>query len=306
MADLNDIIKEIKNTDFQSPIDVVRKAHLNALVQHTKRNVICYYSGFLSSPTHPDIAISDKDLNGFMTVIRGLDKSKGLDLILHSPGGEVTATESIGNYLRKVFGKNIRVFVPHMAMSGGTMLACIGKEIYMGKHSSIGPFDPQFGGVPAYEVVQEYEEAKNDIINNPASIPFWQPILSKYPPTFIRQCSRAVKLSGEVVKEWLEKGDMFRGQKGKKDKIEKILETLNSNEHTKIHSRHIDETKAKELGLKINNLEDNNNLQEDILSVHHCYITTFQNTNAVKIIESNNGASFVIADNGDSQSIKAA
>ena len=99
---------------------------------------------------------------------------------------------------------------------------------------------------------------------------------------------------------------MFRGQKGKKDKIEKILETLNSNEHTKIHSRHIDETKAKELGLKINNLEDNNNLQEDILSVHHCYITTFQNTNAVKIIESNNGASFVIADNGDSQSIKAA
>lgn len=296
MADLNEIIKEIKNTNFLAPVEIVRRKHIEDLAKYTGRNIICYYSGFLSSPTHPDVAINDKDLNGFMTVIRGLDKQKGLDLILHSPGGEVTATEAIGNYLRKVFGNDIRVFVPQMSMSGGTMLACIGKEIYMGKHSSIGPFDPQIGGIPAYEVIQEYEEAKNDIMSNPASIPFWQPILSKYPPIFIRRCKKAVDLSGEVVKEWLKSGDMFRKDPKKDKKISKILANLNSNKHTKIHSRHIDSNKAKDLGFKIMALEDDNDLQEHILSVHHCYITTFQNSNSVKVIESNSGASFVITD----------
>ena len=69
---------------------------------------------------------------------------------------------------------------------------------------------------------------------------------------------------------------------------------LNNNEHTKMHSRHIGIDKAKEIGLKIKALESDDKLQDAILSVHHCYMHTFQNTNAVKILENQKGVSFIM------------
>ena len=294
MADWNKILKEIHEEEFQSPFDTVRKKYIKSLAKETQRNVICYYSGFLNSTDHPDVNINDRDLNGFMTVIHGLDKSKGLDLIIHTPGGEVSATEAIGNYLKKTFGNNIRIFVPQISMSSGTMLCLLAKEIYMGKHSSIGPIDPQFGGVPCYGVIQEFENAKNDIVENPDLIPFWQPIIEKYPPTFIGQCYKAIELSEEVVKKWLEEGDMFDGDEQKNRKINTVMRFLNNNEHTKMHSRHIGIDKAKEIGLKVIPLENDNKLQDAILSVHHCFMHTFQNTSAVKIIENQLGVSFIM------------
>ena len=78
-----------------------------------------------------------------MLCIHKLDRSKGLDLILHTPGGSGAATESLVNYLHQMFGNDIRAFVPQLAMSAGTILACSCKEIYMGKHSNLGLVDPQ-------------------------------------------------------------------------------------------------------------------------------------------------------------------
>lgn len=109
-----------------------------------------------------------------MNAIKGLDCSKGLDLILHTPGGNPTATEGIVKYLHSKFGNNIRVIVPQMAMSAGTMLACASNEIVMGKHSCLGPIDPQYGGIPAYNIITEFREAKSDLDNNPASKAYWE------------------------------------------------------------------------------------------------------------------------------------
>ncbi|MDD7102554.1 MAG: ATP-dependent Clp protease proteolytic subunit [Candidatus Faecenecus gallistercoris] len=295
MADWYNIAKEIRNHS-QSPIDSVRKKYIKRLSALTGRNVICYYSGFLTVNDSPDVSINDRDMNGFMTVIHGMDKSKGLDLIIHSPGGEVTATEMIGNYLRKIFGNDIRIFVPQMAMSGGTMLACIGKEIYLGKHSSIGPIDPQCRGVPAHSVIQEFEEAKEELEENPKSIVFWQQVLNKYPPTFIGQCYKAVELSTEVAENWLKTGDMFSNDTDeiKNKKIKTIVDYLNNNTYTKIHSRHIGIDKARELGLNVIPLEQDDKLQDMVLSIHHCYMHTFQNTNAVKLIENQNNGTFAM------------
>ena len=74
--------------------------------------------------------------------------------------GSIDATESIIDYLHYVFKDNIRVIVPLTAMSGGTMIACSAKEIIMGKHSSLGPVDPQIMGFSAQNVVKEYNIAK--------------------------------------------------------------------------------------------------------------------------------------------------
>ncbi len=76
-----------------------------------------------------------------MNVIYGLEKKKGLDLILHTPGGNSAAIESLIDYLREIFGNDLRVIVPQLAMSAGTMIAFSAKEIIMGKQSSLGPVD---------------------------------------------------------------------------------------------------------------------------------------------------------------------
>ena len=84
----------------------------------------------------------------------GLICEIGLDLVLHTPGGDPTAAEGIVNYLHAKFGRDVRVIVPQMAMFAGTMLACSARSILMGKQSCLGPIDPQYGGVPAYNIKQ--------------------------------------------------------------------------------------------------------------------------------------------------------
>jgi len=69
----------------------------------TGRNVIIYYSAWLQKPSIVGLQVNDADKNGFMTVIHELDRSKGLDLVLHTPGGETAATESLVDYLRSMF-----------------------------------------------------------------------------------------------------------------------------------------------------------------------------------------------------------
>lgn len=298
MSNWNELLKEIKEQEVEVPLDLVRRKYIKNLYELTGRNVICYYSGFLSNTNHPDISINDTDISGFMTAMHKLDKTKGLDLIIHTPGGEVAATEAIGNYLREFFKGDIRVIIPQLAMSGGTMLSCISKEIVMGKHSSIGPIDPQFGGIPCYGVIEEFETAEKEITEKPQTTPLWQMIINKYHPTFIGSCYKAIELSTDLVQKWLRDGAMFENDEDKEKKIQKIIKYLNNTTDTKIHSRHISNEKAKELGLKITDLENDDEFQDAVLSIHHCYMHTFSNSNAVKIIENHNGiATVAIAQN---------
>lgn len=70
-----------------------KQKYLDEISKCTGRNVITYYSGWLQKPTASDVSINDKDINAFMEAVYKLDKSKGVDLILHTPGGEIAATE---------------------------------------------------------------------------------------------------------------------------------------------------------------------------------------------------------------------
>jgi membrane-bound ClpP family serine protease len=232
--------------------------------------------------------LQDADKNGFMHAVHGLDKSKGLDLLLHTPGGDFAATESIGHYLRQMFGTNIRCFIPQLAMSGGTMIACAGREIFMGKESNIGPIDPQFGGIPAHGVIDEFEKAIESIKKDPASIPLWQTIISKYHPTFIGECRNAIDLATDVVTNWLISG-MFQTDADAKKKASQIVKRLNNHADTKMHARHIHAEEAASFGLKISMLEEDDKLQDIVLTIHHSYMHTFSSSAAIKIVENHLG-----------------
>lgn len=287
MPCIHDIAKE------SDPINILMK-YIKILSEYTKRNTIIYYSGWLSA-NDDAVGINDFDKNGFMSVIHGLDVGKGLDLILHTPGGEVSATESIIDYLYEIFGGNIRAVVPQLAMSGGTMIACSCKEIIMGKQSSLGPIDPQFGeGIPAHGIIEEFEKAKKEVKNDPSTIPIWQPIISKYPPTFVGKCYKAIDWSEEILCESL-KRCMFKNldEDEATEKIEKIKEKIGSHEDTKAHDRHLNPQKCKDMGLIISMMEEDNTLQDNILSVHHACIDLMSKKPIAKVIMNNNDKIFI-------------
>lgn len=232
--------------------------------------------------------VNDSDKNGFMAAVQGLDRSKGLDLILHTPGGDAAATESLVEYLRAMFGTDIRVIVPHLAMSAGTMIALSADTIVMGKHSSLGPIDPQIMGMPAHALVEEFNRARVEMMQNPMNVALWQPIIGKYPPTLIGECEKAINWSQRMVRDWLLSG-MFRSDEDAESKIDIIMKELADHASTGVHNRHIGIDRARDIGLKITALEDNQHLQEAVLTAHHAYVATANETGAVKVIENHDG-----------------
>lgn len=295
MPNWNDMLDEVNRLGNQ--FDIIRRKYLHKLHLKTERNIIAYYSGWLQKSDlvqhNPSaFTVTDEDKTGFMSAINGLDKTIGLDLLLHTPGGSIATTESLVEYLRSIFGTNIRVIVPQSAMSAGSMIACSSKEIIMGKHSNLGPIDPQFNGLPAHGIIEEFYRARNEIIENPSTIPVWQPIIAKYNPTIIGECEKAIAWSNQMVHQWLVTG-MFADNPDKQNIAAAIVEELGSHALTLAHDRHISINKAKEIGLNVVSLEDDPELQEAVLSVHHSLMLTFSSTQTTKIIENHKGVAFV-------------
>ena len=286
MPTWHSLLNEIKERG--STFDVVRRERLKALSILSRRNVIIYYSGWLQKPKLPGTQVTDADKNGFMTVIHGLDRTRGLDLILHTPGGETAATEALVVYLRAMFGHDIRAIVPELAMSAGTMMACACKEIVMGKHSSLGPIDPQFGGIAAHGVIEEFNRAHAEIKADQSRAFVWQLIIAKYSPTLIGECEKAIQWSNEMAREWLVSG-MLSGDDDRDAKAQRIVSELGDHAVTKSHARHLAAGRCREMGLKVTMLEDDQTLQDAVLSVHHACILTLAGTGAFKIIENHEG-----------------
>lgn len=292
MPDWNSLLNEIKAAG--STHDVIRRRYLKQLHELTGRNVIAYYSGWLQKPGLDGLGVDDNDKIGFMTTIHELDRTKGLDLILHTPGGETAATESLVDYIRQMFNANTRAVVPQLALSAGTMIACACNSILMGKQSSLGPIDPLFRGLPAHGIIEEFKQAYQECKADPAKIPVWQPIIAKYSPTLIGECQKAIAWSEETVKEWLISG-MLSGDPGANVKADTIIKELGDHALTKSHHRHISASKCAEIGLNVELLERNQELQDAILTVHHAFMHTFSSTPAFKIIENHEGKAFILA-----------
>lgn len=205
---------------------------------------------------------------------------------------EQRAVEGIVKYLHKKFSNDIRVIVPQMAMSAGTMLACSASMVLMGAHSCLGPIDPQFGGIPAYNIVAEFREAKEDIENHPQSKDFWETQLKKYPPAFFYSVIDAINLSSTLAGEWLSKYMFSSLDKADvKKRTNAILKKLNNNNQS--HSRHFSYDDCEKMGLLVEKLETDQDLQECVLSVHHAFIITIDNSPVTKIIENQLGSRYL-------------
>lgn len=286
-----------ENNNGVPDFDGIRRKYLVSASRATGRDLILYATNWTSPGSSPDVSINDEDLQGLMEVVHGLT-NPNLDLILHSPGGSIDAAEGFVQYLRSKFD-HIRVIVPQQAMSAATMIACASDVIMLGKHSFLGPIDPQFAintplgyrMIPAEAVIEQFRQAQAEC-QDPKKLAAWLPMLNQYGPDLLVQSENASKLSKSLVREWLA-AYMFKNDPSGKKKARKIADWLASHKRFKSHGRHIPRMELESRGFIIEPLEGDQNLQDLFLSVYHAVTHTFAGTGVVKIIENHIGKAFL-------------
>ncbi|KAB8333378.1 hypothetical protein SD80_016265 [Scytonema tolypothrichoides VB-61278] len=186
---------------------------------------------FLGIPVSRYITIEDSEQ--ILRAIRLTPPEIPIDLILHTPGGLVLATEQIARALIRHPSK-VTVFVPHYAMSGGTMLALASDEIVMDANAVLGPVDPQLGNFPAASIVKVVEQKPIGEVDDQTLI------MADLSRKAIDQVQRFVRT---LLK------DTVPTQKVKPENIENIIDALTTGRVT--HDYPITVEEATEMGLPI-------------------------------------------------------
>ena len=298
MPTWGEILSELNSTDTPD-FDGVRRGYLRKLSELTGRAAILYASAWTESRQYEpaDLQVGLPDVQGLMETVSNIRERK-LDLIIHSPGGSAEAAESLVEYLRQRFD-HIRVFVPLAAMSAATMMALGADELVMGQHSQLGPIDPQFiistpegaRSAPAKAILNQFERAKEEC-STPANLAAWLPILRTYAPGLLTQCVDSQKLASDMVAGWL-KRYMLSEAKDPEQESMNIANWFADYESFRSHGRRVGRDQVREIGIKVVDLEDDDDLQDAVLSVHHATMHTFARTPATKIIENHHGRSWV-------------
>lgn len=140
---------EIRRVRLMREIELKRGSRLITLI-HRQESI-----SLLGIPISRFINIEDSEQ--VLRAIRLTPDDMPIDLVLHTPGGLVLASEQIASALSRHKAK-VTVFVPHYAMSGGTMLALSADEIIMDENAVLGPVDPQIGQYPAASIINVVKE----------------------------------------------------------------------------------------------------------------------------------------------------
>lgn len=172
--------------------------------------------------------INIEDSEQVLRAIRLTDKSVPIDLILHTPGGLVLAAEQIAEALLRHPAK-VTVFVPHYAMSGGTLIALAADEIVLDENAVLGPLDPQLGQYPAVSILKVLELKELKDVEDQSII------LADVAKKALRQVKEAVKKL--LLKHFSE------------DKAEEIAHLLTSGTWT--HDYPIGVAEIREMGFNI-------------------------------------------------------
>ena len=288
-----------------SPHDVVRRAKIAAVEHITGTPLIIYAVDFTNVEKAAQygarLQIDLNDKTGFIQALSDIPDGP-LDVLLHSPGGNPSATESIVHLLRARFSP-IRFLVPHTAKSAATMLALSGNEILLGEGAELGPIDPQFQivnqqkqvTVPAGAAISLFERIHAEVVSNPQKLRGWLPIIGQYGPSFLQECQNAIDLSETLVANWLQEY-MLYGEQQAKSRAEKVAKWLADHTNFNTHSRPvwIEQLLGIEPALKIRKFRDiSEDFEAAIMSVFWAIDITFDGTGAFKIVEHKMGSAYI-------------
>jgi hypothetical protein len=298
MPGWGDILNEVNAT--RDPVtgivdfDRVRRKYLSQLHQLTGRSTVVYATDWLSGGGGLSVAVTLQDMQGLMEAFRDLP-GPSLDLILHSPGGSAEAADRLVRYMRSKYS-DVRVFVPLAAMSAATMWALGADQIVMGKHSQLGPIDPQVNisnhFVAASALTRQFARISDECAEDPKRLSAWLPTLQQYWPGLLEMCSDQEELARSLVEQWLG-AYMLKMRDDKVDLAKTIAAYFADSSRHKSHGKAIDREEARAQGVTVIDLETDQALQDAVLSLHHAVMITLQSP-TVKIIENHLGRAFVI------------
>jgi hypothetical protein len=169
----------------------------------------------------------------------------------------------------------------------------------MGHHSSLGPTDPQMRiptetgqrWVPAQTIVDQFDEI-DEKVQDGEDIVHYTPILSQYDPGLKKQAENAIKLSDRLAREWAETY-MFSGDGAADRKASAISSYLSDHTNFLSHNRRISRGRLEnETPMILNELEQNQDLQDAVLSVFHATTATHDHQQVTKLIENHKGDVF--------------
>lgn len=150
------LTRQQRNAEIErrfSQIQKRRKSRIIAIVHRDEP------MGFLGIPMLRYIDLNDSE--DVLEAIRRTPPNQPLELILHTPGGLVLPAVQIARAIKAHKGRKT-VFVPHYAMSGGTLIALAADEIVLNPHAVLGPIDPQIGGLPAASILRVAQQKSAD------------------------------------------------------------------------------------------------------------------------------------------------
>src|ERR1700682_5312512 len=215
----------------QKMLEAMRLRKISQLERERKSRVILLVHRqetmrFLGFPVARYIDINDSE--EVLRAIQMTDADVPLDLVLHTPGGLVLAALQIAKAVREHKAR-VTVFVPHYAMSGGTLIALAADEIVMCEHSVLGPVDPQLGEYPAASIIKAVHQ---------------KPVAEVDDKTLILadQAEKAIAQMRQEVAELL--ADKYPGEKA--SELAKLLSS-----GTWTHDYPITFDRARELGLRV-------------------------------------------------------
>ncbi|WP_322493671.1 SDH family Clp fold serine proteinase [Chloroflexus sp.] len=253
------IITSLQPVIKQRMLDAARQRLLEQLERKRKSRVIALIHrqetmSLLGFPLVRYISIEDSE--AVLRAIKMTDRDIPIDLILHTPGGLVLASEQIARALQKHSAK-VTVFVPHYAMSGGTLIALAADEIVMDENAVLGPVDPQLGQHPAASILRVLERKPLSEVDDETLM------MADIAEKAIRQVKRTVC---ELLRD-----------KMTVEKAEEVAHTLASGIWTHDYPITVDE--ARELGLPIST-----EIPEEIYQIMALYPQTAQRRPSVEYI----------------------
>jgi ClpP class serine protease len=246
---------------------------------------------FFTSFNHP-VQIEDSDVDALEAILQKLDVSKGLAIMVSSPGGNGLSAERIVNTCRTYSGtKDYWAIVPGKAKSAGTIVCMGASKILMANSSELGPVDPQIFPVEdgkrkafsLHNLVEGYDRLFKNAVDTSGKLePFLQQ-LAKYDDREINTYRGIIQLSSDIAKKILGAG-MMAGTSP--TDIEKQIEIfLNPSAGTLAHGRPIFIGEAQQCGLKCEQIDVKSRLWQDI---YELYVRTnvYVSRSACKAIES--------------------
>lgn len=248
--------------------------------------MILYYS----NPHHPASSIDYSDVRAFHEMLRLLDYPEHVNLMLHSGGGIIEATEKLVTLIRSKV-ETFRVIIMEFAKSAATSLSLASNEILMSFMAELGPIDPliQVGfdrntGQPEFRPAWSYIHALDileDELKKGRDPRIIAQLLSTMDPTKLDLANKAIKYSETLAKSWL---TTYMGLKP--NVAEKIASELCDAKKLLSHGRVISFEDAQKLGLKVQKIDTDHELWPLLYELHTRAIQAVLRPHIVKIFES--------------------